>query len=101
MNSLDDREQLIRDFKILVTDAEALLKATFDQSGNNIEEARSRTEETIRAAKARMAEVQEDVLNRTTATAKATDKYVHENPWESVGVAAVVGILIGWILGRR
>ena len=34
---------------------------------------------------------------------KATevDEHVHENPWAYIGGAAVVGILVGYILGRK
>ena len=35
------------------------------------------------------------------AAAKATDGYVHENPWKSVGIAAGVGLLLGMLIGRR
>jgi ElaB/YqjD/DUF883 family membrane-anchored ribosome-binding protein len=48
-----------------------------------------------------MAEAQAALLVKTKAAAKATDAYVHENPWRAVGAAAGVGLVIGLLVGRR
>lgn len=94
-------EQLIADFKVVVADAEALLKATANQGGEKVAELRTKAEESIKAAKARMAQVQKVVIVKTKEAAKATDAYVHENPWRAIGVAAGVGLVIGYLIGRR
>ena len=94
-------EQLIADFKVVVADAEALLKATANQGGEKLAEVRAKAEESLRVVKARMAEAQAALLARTKAAAKATDAYVHENPLKAVGVAAGVGLVIGLLIGRR
>lgn len=104
MEELSDRvtrEQLIADFKVVVEDAEALLKATANQGGEKLAEVRAKAEESLKVAKARMAEAQAAMLAKTKAAAKATDAYVHENPWEAIGFAAAVGFVIGWLVGRR
>ena len=95
------KEQLIADFKVVVADAEALLKATANQGGEKLAEVRAKAEESLRIVKARMAEAQAALLVRTKEAAKATDAYVHENPWNAVGVAAGVGLVIGFLIGRR
>jgi ElaB/YqjD/DUF883 family membrane-anchored ribosome-binding protein len=94
-------EQLITDFKVVVADAEALLKATANQGGEKMAEVRAKVEESLRVAKARIADAQEALIVKTKEVAKATDEYVHENPWQAVGIAAGAGFLIGWLLGRR
>lgn len=94
-------EQLIADFKVVVADTEALLKATANQGGDKVAELRAKAEESIKQAKTRMAEVQTAVLEKTRAAAKATDVYVHDNPWQAVGAAAAVGLAIGVLIGRR
>ena len=93
--------QLIADFKVVVADAEALLKATANQGGEKLAEVRAKAEESLRVVKARIAEAQAALLVRTKEAAKATDAYVHENPWNAVGVAAVFGLVIGFLIGRR
>jgi ElaB/YqjD/DUF883 family membrane-anchored ribosome-binding protein len=95
------KERLITDFKVVVADAEALLKATANQGGDKVAEVRAKAEESLRVVKARMAEAQATLLVKTKAAAKVTDAYVHENPWRVVGAAAGVGLVIGLLIGRR
>jgi ElaB/YqjD/DUF883 family membrane-anchored ribosome-binding protein len=95
------KEQLIADFKTVVADAEALLKATANQGGDELAEVRAKAEESLRVVKARMSESQAALLVKTKEAAKATDVYVHENPWKSVGIAVGVGLVVGLLSGRR
>lgn len=95
------KTQLIQDFNAVVSDAEALLKATANQSGDKLAEVRTKVGESIRAVKASLEEAESALLDKSKAAAKATDVYVHENPWQSVGVAAAVGFVIGWLAKRH
>lgn len=95
------KEQLIADFNVVVADAEALLKATANQGGEKLAEVRAKAEESLKVLKGRLAHAQETVIIKTREAAKATDVYVHENPWQAVGVAAGIGVLIGYLMGRR
>lgn len=104
MKSLPDAissEQLMDDFNVVVADAEALLKATAGQGGEKLAEVRAKAEASLKMVKARMADAQAAVMAKTRAAAKATDVYVHENPWNAIGAAAGIGLLIGWLMGRR
>jgi len=96
-----NKDQLMNDFKVVVADAEALLKATANSGGEKLAEVRAKAEESLSIAKARLIDVQDEVLARTKEAAKATDEYVHENPWQSIGIAASVGVVIGLLIGRR
>lgn len=103
MNKLFDgfkQTQLIDEFNELLTDAEALLQATATQSGGKIAELRTKVGESIRVAKESMGEMETVILHQTKAAAKATDAYVHENPWQSVGVAMTAGFIIAWLVRR-
>lgn len=95
------KEQLIADFKVVVADAEALIKATANQGGEAVAALRSRAEDSLAAAKEKMADAQDALLEKSKAAARATDDYVHDNPWRAVGVAAGVGLVIGLLIGRR
>jgi ElaB/YqjD/DUF883 family membrane-anchored ribosome-binding protein len=95
------KEQLIQDFKVVVSDAEALLKATAGQSGEALASVRAKVGESLAAAKAKMIDAEEALLVRTKAAAKATDEYVHVHPWQAIGIAASVGMVIGLLIGRR
>ena len=94
-------DQLVADLKTVMQDAEALLKATSTLTGEKIQEVRARAEESLRQAKTRLTEVEEEAMRRAREIAEAADEYVHENPWQSVGIAAGIGLVIGLLLGRR
>jgi ElaB/YqjD/DUF883 family membrane-anchored ribosome-binding protein len=94
-------EQLIADFKTVVADAEALLKATANHGGEELAEVRAKAEESIKAVKARIADEQAALLVRTKEAAVATDVYVHANPWTAIGVAAGVGLVVGLLSNRQ
>ena len=94
-------DQLMQDLRAVVTDTEELLKATAGDASAQAVKARARAEESLRMARARMSEMQHDVMARARASAKAADEYVHENPWPAVGAAAGVGFVIGLLVSRR
>jgi len=95
------KEQLIADFKAVVANAEALLRATADQGGEELAAVRTKAEESLRVVKARIADEQVALLVKTKDAARAADAYVHESPWKAVGIAAGFGLLIGLLSGRR
>lgn len=104
MNTLSNEitnEKLIADFRVVMSDAEALLKATAGQGGEKIAELRARAEQSIGAVRASMENAQAALLEKTRMAAKAADHYVHENPWQSIATAAGIGLVIGIIVGRR
>lgn len=96
-----NEEQLIKDLRALAADAEALLMATANTSGDKLAEIRTKAEASLRAAKVTMADAQVDVLAKAKEAATATNHFVQENPWRSVGLAASVGVIVGLLLGRR
>jgi ElaB/YqjD/DUF883 family membrane-anchored ribosome-binding protein len=94
-------DQLMSDLKSVVNDAEALLNATSTQTGDKIQAVRARAEESLRNARARLTEIEQEAMRRAKEIADATDEYVRDNPWQSVGIAAGIGLLLGVLLGRR
>ncbi len=95
------KEQLIADFKVVVSDAEALIKATANQGGEALAAVRAKAEASLAKAKNQMADAEAALLVRARAAAKATDVYVHENPWKAIGISAGLALLVGFIMGRR
>jgi len=94
------KEKLMQDLRVVVADAEELLRATAGQAGEKVSAARERIQESLSAAKERLAVMQESLVAKTKQAAKATDEYVHENPWKSVGIAAGVGLVVGMLISR-
>lgn len=93
--------QLIDDLTAVIRDAESLLRATAAQTGDKVQEIRSRAEETVHNAKARLAGVEEQAIERARVLAGDADEYVRGNPWQAVAIAAGAGLLIGLLMSRR
>lgn len=94
-------EQLIDDFQAVIRDAESLLRATAAQGGEKLQEIRAKAEETVRQAKDRLADVEDEALKRAEALADDTKEFVRANPWQAVGLAAGIGLLLGLLMSRR
>ncbi len=97
----DSKQKLITDMKVVVDDAEEILRASAGIAGEKMANLRERIGERLVDAKIRLAEAEDEIINKTRAAARATDEYVHDNPWQAVGVAAAIGVLVGLIVGRR
>ncbi len=95
------KEKLMADLKTVLADAEALLAATSGDASAGIAELRAKVQATLSRAKDGLLEAQGAAIDKAKAAAKATDGYVHEHPWKSIGVAAGVGLLLGMLIGRR
>ena len=95
------KEKLAQDLKIVISDAEDLLRATASQAGEKVSAAREKIEESLRRAKLKLADVEDVIVDTGKQAARATDEYVHDNPWRAVGIAAGIGFVIGLLIGRR
>lgn len=94
------KEKLMNDLRVVVADAEELLRATAGQAGEKASAVRERIQENVNAAKQRLASAEADALEHAKQAAKVTDEYVHDNPWTAIGVAASVGVIVGMLIGR-
>lgn len=94
------KEKLMQDFRVVVTDAEELLRATAGLAGEKVSAARERIQENLASAKVRLSAAEEAMVAKTRQAARATDEYVHENPWRAVGIGAGVGLIVGMLISR-
>ena len=97
----EQADQLINEFKSLVADAEALIKVTQDHPGETIGNLRNKALETISDAKEKISSIEGDLVDKAKVVAAGADDFVHRNPWEAIGVAAGLGLLIGLFIRRR
>jgi ElaB/YqjD/DUF883 family membrane-anchored ribosome-binding protein len=75
-------EQLMAQLRAVAREAEELLQATADQTGERVEELRERAKDAL-------------------AAARGIDEQVRNNPWAAVAIAAGVGLLLGLLLSRK
>ena len=89
------------DLAAVMRDAEALMKASADAGGDKVNEARTRIRESLESARRRLIEAERSAVRHGEEAVTATEDYVKRNPWQSVGIAAGVGLVIGVLLARR
>jgi ElaB/YqjD/DUF883 family membrane-anchored ribosome-binding protein len=90
-------EKLVKDFKTLARDAEALLKATASDVGDQAKEARAKLANALDSARESIEQLEDKVV----AGAKTADKTIREHPYESIGIALGIGLLIGVLVSRK
>lgn len=95
------KEKLAQDLKIVIADAEDLLRATASQAGEKVAAAREKIQDSLHRAKLKLADVEDVLVDKGKQAARATDEYVHDHPWRAVGIAAGIGFVIGLLIGRR
>ena len=95
------KDKLVNDLKSLMSDAEELLKLTAEQQGGKLDDLRARIGDRVAIARERLADAEAAIVDTGRKAVRVTDDYVHENPWQSVGVAAGVAFLLGLLAGRR
>jgi ElaB/YqjD/DUF883 family membrane-anchored ribosome-binding protein len=94
-------EKLVQDLKVVVGDAEELLRATAGQAGERVTVAREKIQKSLERAKLKLMETESAVVDKTRQMAHETDQYVHEHPWKAIGIAAGIGLVIGLLISRR
>jgi ElaB/YqjD/DUF883 family membrane-anchored ribosome-binding protein len=90
-------EKLLQDLKEVVRDGEDLLRAGAEDLSDRGAAAREKLASALAAAK----ETQKRLQQQAIAGAKAADTYIRENPYQSIGIAFGVGIVLGVLATRR
>jgi ElaB/YqjD/DUF883 family membrane-anchored ribosome-binding protein len=93
--------KLKEDLATVMRDAEALISASADQGGEKMTEARAQIRASLQAAKARVRGAEHAVHQQASDAVHATEDYAKRNPWQAMGIAAGVGLMVGVLLGRR
>ena len=95
------RNELITDAKTLMSDADEIVKSMAGASGEKLADLGEKLRAKLRVAKEKVADAQYAVADKAKAAARATDDYVHDNPWQAVGAAAAVVFVLGLLVNRR
>jgi ElaB/YqjD/DUF883 family membrane-anchored ribosome-binding protein len=87
-------EKLAADLKVVIADAEALLRATV---GETATAGRAKLHEGLDAAKLKLGPLAEEAAEQ----ARAAEAYMREHPWNALGVAVLAGVALGLLIGRK
>lgn len=94
-------DKLVEDLRVLARDAEALLAATAGQADVRINELRGRLTAAVHSARGTCEDLQGKAADQIRRGLRETDQTVRSHPWEAVGVAFGIGVVVGILLGRR
>ncbi|KNH08835.1 putative transmembrane protein [Candidatus Burkholderia brachyanthoides] len=94
------KQKIIEDIKVLLNDAEELVCLSATLPGEGVDALRSRLRDHVDSARVTLNDAQSSAQSRYRSGVDCTEKYVKENPWQSLGIAAGVGFLVGLIVSR-
>ena len=95
------KEQLLSDMRVVVNDLESMLKVTAGSADVELRALADGLRARLASAKGHLIDAEHALVEKGRQIARTTDDYVHDNPWQSVGIAAGVGLLVGILIGRR
>src|SRR5438270_12250106 len=100
-NSQNTRDRMVDQFSTVLTEAEDMLKRAANETGEKAKDLRAQVEAKLLAAKLQLQELQGMAADRAKEAARATDDFVHDHPWQVVGIAAAIGFVAGLLMNRR
>ncbi len=90
-------QKLLSDLRAVVHDGEELLKA----GAHDLSEKGAAAKERLKAALEAARETEQKLKDRAVEGAKAADKVIREHPYQSIGIAFGIGILVGVLVSRK
>ena len=100
-NLRNAQNALSAEFQALVHDTESLLKQTSEVAGSQVQELRARISGNLDRAKVILKDTEQTLEVQGRLAVAKTEEYVQQHPWQTLGVAAGVGFLLGLLAGRR
>lgn len=94
------KDKMVDDIKAVMSDAQDMLDKARSSSVEGYSAVRTELEDRLSDSIVRLQEVQEELKARARSAARATDTYVRDNPWKSIGYVAAAGLVIGLLISR-
>lgn len=95
------KDKLMADLRVVIADAEELLKLTAGEVGDSAVGLRERLQQRMADARHSLLTLQATATEKAKAAGHAADDYVHDHPWQAVALGAGVGLVVGLLIGRR
>jgi ElaB/YqjD/DUF883 family membrane-anchored ribosome-binding protein len=84
-----------------IENVEDLTQALKDVDTPEIARVKAKVKIALAAAKSAIADGAAQVRSQALQVTKTTDTYVRDNPWQVVGIAALIGLAVGVFAARR
>jgi ElaB/YqjD/DUF883 family membrane-anchored ribosome-binding protein len=85
----------------LIADVEDLIARLADLNDADVATMRSKVLATVESAKETLTDGTEALRRQAQRAVSGADDYVRESPWAAVGLAALVGAVVGILVARR
>jgi ElaB/YqjD/DUF883 family membrane-anchored ribosome-binding protein len=85
----------------LIADVEELIRRVGDAADPELARLRAKVESTVATTRKAISDGTEQVQRQAKDAFEASDRYVRDQPWEAIGIAALAGLAIGLLVGRR
>ena len=95
------QDVLTADFQTLVRDTEKLLAHTASLAGDQADELRAQIQDSLSKAREALQVTKENAAERGKEAMATAEVYIQDKPWQSIGIAAGVGFLIGLLATRH
>lgn len=95
------KDKLMADVRAVIADAEVLLKETASDASAKAQELRKQMSQKLEVAKKKFWEMEGVVKEKAAYGIKQTDQLVREHPYESIGMAFGLGLLVGILINRK
>lgn len=92
---------LKQDIQTLLDDAQALFKEAASVTGEKADSLRQKGQGLLEDALEKAQNLQAAAIEKSKEVAEKTDDYVRENPWRAVAISLGVGAVVGILLGRK
>ncbi|GGD33306.1 stress response protein ElaB [Franconibacter pulveris 1160] len=89
------------DLTLLSETLEEVLRSSGDPADQKYIELKARAEQALHDVKARVSNASDNYYYRAKKAVYRADDYVHEKPWQGVGIGAAAGLIFGLLLARR
>ena len=96
------KQNLVKDLKGVVDDADQLLKDVANSTSDEFAGALTTVEARLGEARSRLDDARSVVTQQVRHAAGLTQEYVSDNPWKLIGfAAAAAGLLTAFLFSRR
>ena len=82
----------------LIADVEDLIQQVGEAADPEVRRLRSKVASAVTSAKRSLASGAEQVQQQARDALEASDRYVRTQPWEAIGIAALAGIAVGFLV---
>lgn len=90
-----------REYHAFLEDVDTLVSSASTLTAEELARTKAKLIDYVNSARASAGRVGSALVDKARSGAKVTDQYVHGQPWQAIGITAVAGLLIGFLLGRR